>query len=96
MLSDSKLPVIFWGEAINTACYVLNRVLMVKKENKTCYELLNNRKPNLSGFEPFGVPCTLLKTRDQPNLVKRPMRDISLDMSLDHLINESLINPLVV
>ena len=42
MLVDSKLPVIFWGEAVNTACYVLNRVLMVKKENKTCYELFNN------------------------------------------------------
>ena len=30
MLSDSKLPVIFWGEAVNTACHVLNRVLTVK------------------------------------------------------------------
>ena len=66
MLSDSKLPVIFWGEVVNTACHVLNKVLTVKPENKTCYELLNNRKSNLSRHEPFGVPCTLLKTRDQP------------------------------
>ena len=53
MLADSKLPITFWAEAVNTACYVLNRVLMVKKHNKTCYELINNRKPNLSHFEPF-------------------------------------------
>ncbi|KAI3773914.1 hypothetical protein L1987_48453 [Smallanthus sonchifolius] len=28
MLVDSKLPIIFWAEAVNTSCYVLNRVLM--------------------------------------------------------------------
>ena len=65
MLADSKLPVIFWGEAVNTACHVLNRVLIVKRFHKTCYELLNNRKPNLTGYEPFGVPCTILKNKIQ-------------------------------
>ena len=63
MLADSKLPIIFWGEAVNTACHVLNRVLIVKRFNKTFYELLNNRKPNLNGYEPFGVPCSILKTK---------------------------------
>nr|GEZ39720.1 putative ribonuclease H-like domain-containing protein [Tanacetum cinerariifolium] len=28
MLADAKLPVTFWAEAINTACYVQNRVLV--------------------------------------------------------------------
>ncbi|KAJ9552189.1 hypothetical protein OSB04_016234 [Centaurea solstitialis] len=28
MLADSKLPITFWAEAINTACYVQNRVLI--------------------------------------------------------------------
>ena len=65
MLSDSKLPITFWAEAVNTACYVLNRVLTVKKHNKTCYELLNNRKPNLKFLEPFGCPCTLMNTKDR-------------------------------
>nr|GFC27802.1 hypothetical protein [Tanacetum cinerariifolium] len=27
MLADAKLPVTFWGEAVNTACYVQNRIL---------------------------------------------------------------------
>ncbi|KAI3815616.1 hypothetical protein L1987_15293 [Smallanthus sonchifolius] len=66
MLTDSKLQVTFWAEAVNTACHVLNRVLTVKQHNKTCYELLNNRKPNLEYLLPFGNPCTLLKVRDVP------------------------------
>ena len=65
MLSDSKLPVTFWAEAVNTACYVLNRVLTVKRQNKTCYELLNNRKPNLQFLEPFRCPCTLMNTNER-------------------------------
>ncbi|KAI3807340.1 hypothetical protein L1987_23266 [Smallanthus sonchifolius] len=64
MLADSKLPVTFWAEAVNTACHVLNRVLIVKRHNKTCYELLNGRNPNLNYLLPFGNPCTLLKIRD--------------------------------
>ncbi|KAI3776071.1 hypothetical protein L1987_45832 [Smallanthus sonchifolius] len=66
MHADSKLPVTFSAEPVNTACHVLNRVLNVKQHNKTCYELLNNRKPNLEYLLPFGNPCTLLKVRDVP------------------------------
>nr|GEV95591.1 hypothetical protein [Tanacetum cinerariifolium]GEV99949.1 hypothetical protein [Tanacetum cinerariifolium] len=39
MLADSKLPTAFWAEAVNAACYVQNRVLVVKPHNKTPYEL---------------------------------------------------------
>ncbi|GJX98130.1 putative ribonuclease H-like domain-containing protein [Tanacetum coccineum] len=35
MLADSKLPTTFWAEAVNTACYVQNRVLVIKPHNKT-------------------------------------------------------------
>ncbi|KAI3774102.1 hypothetical protein L1987_48645 [Smallanthus sonchifolius] len=42
------------------------RSIGVKRYNKTCYELLNNRKPNLEYLLPFGNPCTLLKVRDVP------------------------------
>ncbi|KAD2805483.1 hypothetical protein E3N88_38860 [Mikania micrantha] len=61
MLADSKLPITFWSEAVATACFTLNRVLIVKRHNKTCYELLQNRKPNLEHLEPFGASCTMLK-----------------------------------
>ncbi|GJR75529.1 ribonuclease H-like domain-containing protein [Tanacetum coccineum] len=45
MLADSKLPTTFWAEAINTACYVQNRVLVVKPHNKTPYELFRGDGP---------------------------------------------------
>ncbi|GJR41731.1 putative ribonuclease H-like domain-containing protein [Tanacetum coccineum] len=45
MLADSKLPTTFWAEAVNTACYVQNRVLVVKPHNKTPYELFRGDGP---------------------------------------------------
>nr|GEV34760.1 hypothetical protein [Tanacetum cinerariifolium] len=45
MLADFLLPVTFWAEAVNTACYVQNRVLVTKPQNKTPYELLHGRTP---------------------------------------------------
>nr|GEV03664.1 hypothetical protein [Tanacetum cinerariifolium] len=34
MIADSLLPILFWAEAVNTACYVHNRVLVTKPHNK--------------------------------------------------------------
>ncbi|GKA24574.1 ribonuclease H-like domain-containing protein, partial [Tanacetum coccineum] len=64
MLADSKLPTTFWAEAVNTACYVQNRVLVVKPHNKTPYELFHGRTPTLSFMRPFGCPVTILNTKD--------------------------------
>nr|GEV55982.1 ribonuclease H-like domain, reverse transcriptase, RNA-dependent DNA polymerase [Tanacetum cinerariifolium] len=44
MLAYSFLPIIFWAEAVNNACYVLNRVLLTKPQNKIPYELLTGPK----------------------------------------------------
>nr|GEV87795.1 retrovirus-related Pol polyprotein from transposon TNT 1-94 [Tanacetum cinerariifolium] len=51
-------------EAVNTACYVQNRVLVVKPYNKTPYELFHGRTPTLSFMRPFGCPVTVLNTLD--------------------------------
>nr|GEV52102.1 hypothetical protein [Tanacetum cinerariifolium] len=64
MLADSLLPIIFWDEAVNTACYVLNRALVTNTQNKTPYELLNVRTPSLDFIRPFGCPVTILNTLD--------------------------------
>ncbi|GKA03913.1 putative ribonuclease H-like domain-containing protein [Tanacetum coccineum] len=64
MLADSKLSTTFWAEVVNTACYVQNRVLVVKPHNKTPYELFNGRTPTLSFLRPFGCPVTILNTID--------------------------------
>ncbi|GJT44770.1 putative ribonuclease H-like domain-containing protein [Tanacetum coccineum] len=62
MLADSLLPTVFWAEAFNTACYVLNRVLVTKPHNKTPYELIIGRPPNISFMRPFGCHVTILNT----------------------------------
>ncbi|GJX33029.1 ribonuclease H-like domain-containing protein [Tanacetum coccineum] len=64
ILVDSKLPTTFWAEAVNTACYVLNRVLVIKPHNKTPYELIRGRPPLIDFMKPFGCPVTILNTRD--------------------------------
>ncbi|GJZ52916.1 putative ribonuclease H-like domain-containing protein [Tanacetum coccineum] len=64
MLVDSKLPTTFWAEAVNTACYVLNRVLIIKPHNKTPYELIRQRTPLIDFMKPFRYPVTILNTRD--------------------------------
>ncbi|GKA73701.1 ribonuclease H-like domain-containing protein [Tanacetum coccineum] len=64
MLADSKLPTTFWAEAVNTTCYVQNKVLVIKPHNKTPYELFLGRKPALSFMRPFGCPVTILNTID--------------------------------
>nr|GEW01141.1 hypothetical protein [Tanacetum cinerariifolium] len=43
MLADSLLPIPFWAGVVNTACYVQNRVLVTKPQNKTPYELLHGK-----------------------------------------------------
>ncbi|GJR31546.1 putative ribonuclease H-like domain-containing protein [Tanacetum coccineum] len=64
MLADSKLPTTFWAEAVNTACYVQNKVLVVKPYNKTPYEFFHGRTPTLSFMRPFGCYITILNTID--------------------------------
>nr|GEY77003.1 hypothetical protein [Tanacetum cinerariifolium] len=51
-------------EAVNTACYVQNRVLVTKPHNKTPYELLHGRTPSIGFMRPFGCPVTILNTLD--------------------------------
>ncbi|GKE39818.1 putative ribonuclease H-like domain-containing protein, partial [Tanacetum coccineum] len=62
--ADSKLPTIFWAEAVTTACYVQNRVLVVKPHNKTPYELFRGIKPALYFMRLFGCHVTILNTLD--------------------------------
>ncbi|GKD37074.1 putative ribonuclease H-like domain-containing protein, partial [Tanacetum coccineum] len=64
MLADSKLPTMFWTEAVRTACYVLNRVLVTSPHNKTPYALLTRNIPSVSHFKPFGCHVTILNTSD--------------------------------
>ena len=57
MLIASSLPRNFWAEAVNTACYIINRVMIRSILNKTPYELLKGRKPNIAYLRAFGCKC---------------------------------------
>nr|GEY09535.1 putative ribonuclease H-like domain-containing protein [Tanacetum cinerariifolium] len=45
MLADSKLPTAFWAEAVNTACYVQNKVLVIKPPFGCPVIILNTLDP---------------------------------------------------
>ncbi|GKA29372.1 putative ribonuclease H-like domain-containing protein [Tanacetum coccineum] len=67
-LANSKLPTTFSADAVNTACYIQNRVLVIKPHKNTPYKLFLGRKPTLSFMRPFGYPVIILNTLD--HLVK--------------------------
>nr|GEY98512.1 retrovirus-related Pol polyprotein from transposon TNT 1-94 [Tanacetum cinerariifolium] len=64
MLADSLLPIPFWAEAVNTACYLQNRVIVTKPHNKTHCEILHGRTSSIGFMRPFGYPVTILNTLD--------------------------------
>ena len=55
MLINAKLPDYLWAEAVSTACYTQNRCMINKRHNRTPYELVHKRKPNVQHFHVFGA-----------------------------------------
>jgi hypothetical protein len=75
MLDEYKTPDRFWAEAINTACYSINRLYLHRILKKTSYELLTDKKPNVSYFKVFGSKCFILikrgrKSKFSPKVVE--------------------------
>jgi transposase InsO family protein len=75
MLDEYKTPDRFWVEAINTACYSINRLYLHRILKKTSYELLTSKNPNVSYFGVFGSKCFILikrgrKSKFAPKAVK--------------------------
>ena len=61
MLFEYNVSDSFWAEAINTAYHASNRLYCHRFHNKTPYELLIGKKPNISYFKVFGCKCYILK-----------------------------------
>ncbi|GKA73660.1 retrovirus-related pol polyprotein from transposon TNT 1-94 [Tanacetum coccineum] len=57
MLIFSRAPLFLWAEAIATACYTQNCSVIHRRFNKTPYELINGRKPDISFLHVFGALC---------------------------------------
>nr|GEX90697.1 zinc finger, CCHC-type [Tanacetum cinerariifolium] len=68
MMKAMKLPLTFWAKAVRHAIYILNRVPTSALEDKTPYEALYNRKPNLENLRIFG--CTAYAKITTPHLKK--------------------------
>ena len=52
------------GDAVNTACHMVNRVYFRPGTKKTPYELWKGRKPNVKYFRIFGSTCFIFKDRE--------------------------------
>ena len=61
MLDEHRTPRKFWAEAISTACYIFNRILLRMILNLTSYELRFVRKSKVSHLRVFGCRCFILK-----------------------------------
>nr|GFC04976.1 retrovirus-related Pol polyprotein from transposon TNT 1-94 [Tanacetum cinerariifolium] len=57
ILIFSRAPLFLWAEAIDTACFTQNRSIIHRRFNKTPYELINGRKPDISFLHVFGAFC---------------------------------------
>ncbi|GJS74366.1 retrovirus-related pol polyprotein from transposon TNT 1-94 [Tanacetum coccineum] len=72
MLIFLKSPEFLWAEAISTACFTQNRSLIHTRYNKTPYELVRGRKPNVEYFHVFGSLC--YPTNDREDLGKMKLK----------------------
>jgi hypothetical protein len=68
MIHSKNLVQHFWGEAVNTARHIFNRVYLRPEINKTPYEIWRGKKPTVKYFRTFGSKCYIL--HDRENLEK--------------------------
>nr|GEU43959.1 retrovirus-related Pol polyprotein from transposon TNT 1-94 [Tanacetum cinerariifolium] len=57
MLIYANAPLYIWAEAVATTCYTHNRSIRRRRHGKISYEILHDRKPNLSYLYAFGALC---------------------------------------
>nr|GEW16986.1 integrase, catalytic region, zinc finger, CCHC-type, peptidase aspartic, catalytic [Tanacetum cinerariifolium] len=77
MLTFANLPLFLWAEAIATAYFIQNCLIIHKHFDKTPYELMNKRKPNIKFFYVFGCRCYVLNDYDDVGKIKAK-RDIGV------------------
>nr|GEZ56756.1 retrovirus-related Pol polyprotein from transposon TNT 1-94 [Tanacetum cinerariifolium] len=70
MLTFANLPLFLWTEAIATTCFIQNRSIIHKRFEKTPYEFINKRKPNIKFFRVFECRCYLLNDYEDVGKLK--------------------------
>nr|GEV14069.1 copia protein [Tanacetum cinerariifolium] len=77
MLIFFKAPMFLWAEAVATAWYTQNRSLIHTHHNKTPYELVHDKRSDLTFLQVFGALC--YPTNDSEDLGKlQPTVDIGI------------------
>jgi hypothetical protein len=95
LLKAKGLPRWFWGEAVDTVVYVLNRCSMKSIDGMTPFEVWHGRKPAVHHLRTFG--CIMYVRNTTPHLLKlskqstQPLVDAtayqSIIVSLRYLVN---------
>jgi hypothetical protein len=78
LLKAKGVPGEFWGEAVTTAVYLLNRGVTKSVDGKTPFEAWHGRRPSVKHLRVFGCVAHVKNTR--PNLKK--LEDRSTQMVL--------------
>jgi hypothetical protein len=68
LLKASGMPATFWGEAVATAVYILNRAPTKAVDGMTPYEAWHGHRPDVHRFRTFGCVAFIKETK--PNLKK--------------------------
>nr|GFB71723.1 retrovirus-related Pol polyprotein from transposon TNT 1-94 [Tanacetum cinerariifolium] len=77
ILIYAQASLFLWAEAVATICFTQNRSIICLRHDKTPYELLHSKLPDLSFFHVFGALC--YPTNDNENLGKlQPKADIGI------------------
>nr|GFA66332.1 putative ribonuclease H-like domain-containing protein [Tanacetum cinerariifolium] len=87
MFTFANLPLFLWAEVIAIACFIQNCSIIHKRFDKTPYELINKRKPNIKFFRVFGCRCYLLN--DYADVRKLKAKgDIGVDIQKNLWLSE--------
>jgi hypothetical protein len=85
LLSHSSMPLRYWDDAFQTACYLINRLLTQILQNKSPFEKLFNTTPDYSFLKTFGCSCwPNLRPYNSHKLQPRSLECIFLGYSLLH------------
>ncbi|GJV61226.1 retrovirus-related pol polyprotein from transposon TNT 1-94 [Tanacetum coccineum] len=91
MMIFSKALMFLWAEAVATACYTQNRSLIHTRHNKTPYELVHDKKHDLTFLRVFGAlhDLEIVNSAEEPNQVTQPpdhLRRWTKDHPLDNIV----------
>jgi hypothetical protein len=85
LLYHANLPLRFWDDAFQTACYLINRLPTTILKNKTPFETLFNSSPDYSLLKIFGCACwPNLRPYNSNKLQPRSLQCVFLSYSLRH------------